>query len=729
MEYVSHPLIKEGTIEKRAYQEKILASIADKSSLVVLPTGLGKTIIAAMLVAHRLSNKGGKILFLAPTRPLVVQHRETFVNIFDMDPQSLVLFTGSTPPLKREEGYKGASMVFATPQVIENDILTGRVDPKDYSLAIIDEAHRAVGEYSYVYIAKRYNEDNPQGLILAITASPGYDRSKVKEIMANLGISNVHLENETSPEVMPYVHEIEMEWIKLDFPRELEKARLLIRSVYDEKIDLLMKFKLTSKPRQYINRKDLLAMGEKLRKSLNSNKGGHGNYYTAIKAQAAAVKLSHSLELLETQGADAFLSYFEKVKKQRSKTSKELILDGRVTRALMAASKYEEVHPKMKKLQEVLSELGAGQTAIVFSQYRDTTKRIEEMIAELDGIRPVRFIGQTKREDDEGLSQKKQKEILDKFRDGEYNVLVATSVAEEGLDIPSVDLVVFFEPIPSEIRTIQRRGRTGRRRTGKAYIMAMKGTVDEAYLKVAKDKEIKMQKVMTLMDSKVPKSDNQSKLDHYVAEKPLVICDNRENPQIIKLLSQRSKIEVRTLQVGDYVLSDRIGVERKSTTDFLRSLFDNKLFEQIGSLSRSFERPLLILEGDDLLSKKQTSRSSVRNALISIIVDFGVGVIATRNMIETADYIVEMAIREQIKEGRVPKVRGEKRTMSKREGMSYIVEGLPNVSSTLARRLLEHFGSVEAIFLASEEDLKLVEGIGEKTAKGIRDILSARYEG
>jgi len=563
MEYVSHPLIKEGAIEKRAYQETILASISSKSSLVVLPTGLGKTIIAAMLVAHRLKNMGGKVLFMAPTRPLVLQHKETFLSILDIDPKSMALFTGTTPPSKRQGCYADAAIVFATPQVIENDILSGRIDLSAFSLLIIDEAHRAVGDYSYVFIAKRYNELNTRGLILAITASPGYERDKVREIMGNLGIENVHLENEGSPEVSPYVHDIDMEWIKLDFPEGLERARRLMQRVYDEKIDMLMRFKLTSKPRQYVNRRDLIAMGEKLRKALNSKSGAQGNYYTAIKAQAAALKLSHALELLETQGAEALLSYFEKVKKQKSRTSRELVSDGRITRALFEVTKFDEPHPKMVKLAEVLEGLGDGQTAIVFTQYRDTTKRITDMLSQCKGMRPVRFIGQSKREDDEGMTQKGQKEILDQFRKGVYNILVATSVAEEGLDIPSVDLVVFYEPIPSEIRTIQRRGRTGRRRTGKAIVMVMRGTVDEAYMKVAMDKELKMQKVMTQMDRRKPKDKGQARLDKFIGERPRVVCDSRENPQMRKLLSERCDVEVRSLDVGDYVLSDRIGIERK----------------------------------------------------------------------------------------------------------------------------------------------------------------------
>ena len=729
MEYVSHPLIKEGTIEKRPYQEKILGSVSSKSSLVVLPTGLGKTFIAAMLAAHKLHNGSGKIMFLAPTRPLVMQHMQTFLSVFNIEKNRMIIFTGAVSPEKRKEGYSSSDIVFATPQVIENDIIAGRLDVKEFSLIIIDEAHRATGDYAYVFIAKRYNEENTKGTILAITASPGYDRSKIREIMKNLGIEKVHIENEESPDVSPFVHEISIDWNKLDFPENLENSRRLLKSVYDEKIDLLMRFKLTTKPRQYINRRDIIGFGEKLRKKLNSSSGNKGNLFTAIKAQAAALKLSHALEQLETQGAQALLSYFERVKKQKSKTSSELVRDGRVIRALSEARKYEGLHPKMKRLMEILNGLQEGQNAIVFSQYRDTTKSITDEISSIDGIKPIRFVGQSSRDEDEGLSQNKQKSILEDFREGTYNVLVATSVAEEGLDIPSVDLVIFYEPIPSEIRTIQRRGRTGRRRTGKVIILSMKGTIDEAYYKVAVEKEKKMQKVMTQMDTSKTISKGQSKLDTFIeGDRPKVICDSRENPQMIKLLSKKNDIVVSNLDVGDYILSENMGLERKSSSDFLRSLYENKLFDQVKSLSNTFEKAFLIIEGKDIYTGGNVNRSSVRSAMISILVDFRIGIIFSNDMEETSEFIYSMASREQRDSRNLPRLRGDKHSMTRDEGIVYFVEGLPQISSTLARRLLEHFGSIENLVSANEEELMKVDGIGEKKAKAIREIITSPYK-
>src|SRR5207247_2953383 len=118
---------------------------------------------------------------------------------------------------------------------------------------------------------------------------------------------------------------------------------------------------------------------------------------------------------------------------------------------------------------------------LVFARAAEPARRVAQEVARLPGIRPVRFGGQACRGNDIGLSQKDQVEILQKFRDGEVNVIVATSIGEEGLDIPQVDLVVFYEPVPSEIRTIQRRGRTGRSAAGRVVMLVTKDTRAEAY--------------------------------------------------------------------------------------------------------------------------------------------------------------------------------------------------------------------------------------------------------
>ncbi len=178
-EFVSHPLLVPDTVASRAYQETLARKALEKSSLIVLPTGLGKTIIALLVLAGRLQGReGAKVLMLSPTKPLVEQHAAFFRKVMNIDPERVVVFTGSTPPEERADLWKNATVVVSTPQVIENDLLCHRFDLSDVVHITFDEAHRATGNYAYVYIAKKYMEQAKSPLILGITASPGSTRSR-----------------------------------------------------------------------------------------------------------------------------------------------------------------------------------------------------------------------------------------------------------------------------------------------------------------------------------------------------------------------------------------------------------------------------------------------------------------------------------------------------------------------------------------------------------------------
>jgi Fanconi anemia group M protein len=324
-------------------------------------------------------------------------------------------------------------------------------------------------------------------------------------------------------------------------------------------------------------------------------------------------------------------------------------------------------------------------------------------------------------------------------------VLIATSVAEEGLDIPSTDLVVFYEPVPSEIRTIQRRGRTARKMPGKVIILITKGTPDEGYYWSAKRKEKLMRSELEVLRSALSREletaqtfydrqhagqKNQKTLEEYSDKKHVtVMVDHREyRSNVVRYLSSRDvAIESQQLDVGDYVLSSRIGVERKHVDDFLSSLIAGKLFVQMRKLRDAYSRPVLIVEGDDLLTRRNIGHTAIFGSFVSIIVDFGISIITTKNARETADFLYVMANREQKGRQKDVAIRGDKWSMSIPEQQQYMVEGLPNVSAVLAKRLLQHFGSIRGIVNASEEELCEVQGIGKGTASEIMKLLNVEY--
>jgi Fanconi anemia group M protein len=389
-------------------------------------------------------------------------------------------------------------------------------------------------------------------------------------------------------------------------------------------------------------------------------------------------------------------------------------------------------HPKLDALTELIKKAPKDGRVMVFTQYRDSARKIVEALEDVKGARPVRFVGQASKEKDKGLTQKQQLDILERFKEGEFNILVATSVAEEGLDIPKVDLVVFYEPIPSEIRAIQRRGRTGRHATGRVVVLMAKKTRDEGFYWSSFHKERRMRKVLEgLKDGghPMPRLDmKQKEIRDYYKDSIEVIVDSRElaSSVVRELLDLGVISKPKKLDVADYILSDRVGVERKTAADFVQSIMDKRLMEQAMALKRSFSRPLMVIEGGDIFSVRNIHPNALRGALASLAVDYGLPMIFTRDEKETAQLLAAMARRER-EEGREVQIRGEKFAPSLKEQQEFIVAGLPKVNTVIARRLLEEFGTVEGVFTAEEEDLQKVEKIGKKIAKEIRKVLTSRY--
>ena len=731
---LSHPFIK-GEILPRAYQEAIFVKSKDKNTLVILPTGLGKTYIGILLAAYTLHSLQKKVLVLAPTKPLAEQHLKSFSDILNIEKESFSLLTGTVPPSKRDELYKKSLVVIATPQVIENDILGIKINLEDFGLIIFDEAHRAIGDYAYTYIAEKAISKNIR--ILGLTASPASDKEKMEDIIHNLGIENIEIRNEKSPDLKPYVQNVYISWVTVKLPNEFLEIKKLLEMLLKKEITNLKDLGFLSS--QDVTKKEILDTVPKINNKIKEVPTHEKSiYYSALKSQAKALKIHHALELLETQGISPLTSYFKRMRDSKSRSSLELLSEKTLIRVITMADNLKQQgieHPKLSKLYElVIKEVNNGKNLIIFCHYRDTTMRIVKELEKFEEVKVERFVGQASKKDDEGLSQKKQKEIIERFRLGEFNVLVATSVAEEGLDIPEVDMVILFEPVPSEIRSIQRRGRTARRKSGEVVILMAENTRDEGYYWASKKKERQMKLTVMNLKRDFRKSDEmivaekgQSKLKDFV-NMPDIIADDREDKKLLKILTENANVKINRLEVGDYILSNRIGIERKSSNDFIESLIKGTLFPQILSLSNTFEVPILIVEGEDVYSIRNMDKRSIRGAIISAMVDFRVRVIFTKNPEETVNFLVDISLREQKEKDRMPTIRGEKKVMNLKEKQLFLVEGLPEVSSVLSRRLLRKFGSVFRVFNADEIELKEVEGVGEIKAKKIREVIDSLYE-
>ena len=513
--YVKHELIKPEAVEQREYQVNIANSASKANTLVVLPTGLGKTIIALILIVEKLKQKDNKILFLAPTKPLVLQHAQFLKQNLLLEEESTAVFTGEVSPEKRKKIWEDSRIIVSTPQVVENDLLSKRINLENVSFIIFDEAHHAVGDYSYVFVSEIYRKQRQNNrLVLGITASPGNDVSKILEVCKNLEISNIEIRTKYDRDVKPYVHDLKITWKEIPLPGEFAYTTQLLRKALSERLKLLKDVEaIESSSVSLINRKKLLDAQKKIQSELRSRVKPPKILFQAASTQSEALKLHYAIELLQTQGVNALKNYFQRmgkeaISKDSTRASRSIMADTSILEAVAYVKSLNIEHPKLKELKEIIKqqlEQKPSSKIIVFTHYRDTSSYVVKILEELENARPVRFIGQAGKDEDKGLTQKQQAEIIKQFKEDTYNVLIATSVAEEGLDIPSTDLVVFYEPIPSEIRAIQRRGRTARKMPGKVIILITKGTQDEAYYWASKRKEKRMRSELEFIRSKLDK--------------------------------------------------------------------------------------------------------------------------------------------------------------------------------------------------------------------------------
>jgi ERCC4-related helicase len=479
----------------------IARTATSSNTLVVLPTGLGKTLIA-ILVASELLRKypESKVMVLAPTRPLVLQHYKAFKEAIDLPDGSLVVLTGTVDPGEREVLWLKARAIFATPQTVYNDVRHGRVSLQDVVLAVFDEAHRSVKDYTYTRLAEAYRGSAAHPLILGLTASPGASKEKVDEIKRNLFIEAVEARSDESEDVKEYVEQTNIETVRVKVPDEYYETTLRLREMYNDRVKKLLNggFLRSNKVSKKALLEARIAISARL-KSAQSSGGQKGYIFGAIMNQAQAVAILHALEMIETQGAPPLLRYLEKLESRpdKGKAITSLVRDPKWLKVREQAETLAP-HPKVQSMLSVMKgqlSRKPSSKVIVFTQYRDT---IEDLVRALGGagFSARRFVGQSDRKGSEGMDQVTQSKTLEAFRKGDFQVLVSSSIGEEGLHVPDVDLVVFYEAVPSEIRYIQRRGRTGRTTAGRVVILLAEGTVDEGYYYSTLFKENRMRELV-----------------------------------------------------------------------------------------------------------------------------------------------------------------------------------------------------------------------------------------
>ncbi len=526
--YFNHPLLVENSLLFREYQNIIAEKALYKNSLIVVPTSLGKTIITLLICIDILYNwKKSKILILAPTRPLVRQHLNLFKRFTKIENICFGL-TGKISPDIRKTIWKSRSIrvFFATPELVKNDLDNNLLEKDEFYLIVFDEAHRAVKNYSYTQISKKFYDNKDSKKIpmqLALSASPGSSKEKIQEICSNLYIEQTIIKSEDDKDVLPYVYNIDIEHKRFDIDTKHKEISSIIQSLIDDKIKWLIDNNLIKKKKvENVYRKDLLNLGNYLKTEITQTNNNKNFFlFAALKYQSMSMILLYCRDLIESQGSFSLKKFFDKFQNDiPNRTYLELLFDPNIQKIIeiLKNDKILFSHPKISNLISIVKNFlyiskenviiespippiyvkdeenksNLNQKKIlIFSQYRDTLEVITNLLDE-HGIPCRGFYGQSNKKDQKGLDQDKQISILEDFKKGIFPVLVATSVAEEGLDIPNVDLVIFYEPVPSEIRFIQRKGRTGRFSDGKVVVLVANDSIDSKYLEIAQKKIAKM---------------------------------------------------------------------------------------------------------------------------------------------------------------------------------------------------------------------------------------------
>ena len=789
-EITAFPLVNPDRIEPRQYQLNLLKSAQKGNTLLVLPTGLGKTVVALLLASRKLEEapakrgRGGvQVLMMAPTKPLVEQHYAFFRSALKGahgpdekgDGPSVGQMTGEVPPQERELLWKTCDVVIATPQVAKNDLAAQRLSLGQLRLMVLDEAHRATGDYAYASLAKSYLDDSAgKGHILGLTASPGGNARDILGVCQTLGITQIDVRTEEDLDVAPYVHAIQVDWIDVDIPSDYKIIASKVRRALDREVRPLQEAGLVKRG-NYVSMRDLLDARAGISKLLDRTPyKNRGPIWGLSTAQSKAMKLNHALEYIETQGREVFLTYMQRLldeskSKGGSRNVRRLANDPDLIEAYGLAQKSTATHPKVDAASKLVAralQADPGARIILFAHFRETAEVLVQRLEKVPDAKPVRFVGQATKGADIGLSQKEQVALIQDFSAGKYNVLVATSVAEEGLDIPEVDHVIFYEPVPSEIRTIQRRGRTGRRREGRVEVLVAKKTRDEAFRRASAAREVTMREELKRLRSNLklpievldgpappaaagggrledfggaPKDDGEPAPPPEKASKaqedlpdnaPSIEMDDRElRTNLAQALRERGVRAVpKRLEVGDFSIGGRIGVERKTRKDFAASIADGRLFEQARQLSHAYQRPVLILEGNPGDDAVMVAPQAIEGAVAALFVDLGVAVYPTGSQDGTADLLAGFAKQD----ARAPKTEGAKRRVSKtgmtpKEHQRFVLEGLPGVSSAMAGKLLQHFGTLRALAQSSVDEIAAVPGVGRALAERIYDVFHAAY--
>ncbi|MFX1589262.1 MAG: DEAD/DEAH box helicase, partial [Promethearchaeota archaeon] len=414
LEYFNRPFLKKNKISYRLYQESILKRCNSKNTLVVLPTGLGKTIIGILLIAKSLERyPKSKVIILAPTRPLVSQHKSSCQKFLDIEIEKITAFTGKIQPEKRIVLFHNSKVIISTPQVIKNDIERSRYNLRHVSLLIFDEGHRTKGNYAYNFISNEYINTCSDPLILALTASPGKDYSCIQQLCDNLFIENIIFKSYDDNDVKKYIYNIDTFIEFVNVPIKVLEISAIWYNLFERYLRLFIKWKLIQPNKPYYSKIEFLGIARDLTLSLRYENGyepdlSEEDYISLLYHQApkvidiireealniqtiysycsSCISLLHGKDLLETQNYSLFRSFVERIK---SKSEEDILSAKRIIHSehykfienlLENTSDDELSHPKIEKIISIIQEEFQeynNHKILIFTQFREMAEYLK----------------------------------------------------------------------------------------------------------------------------------------------------------------------------------------------------------------------------------------------------------------------------------------------------------------------------------------------------------------
>ena len=546
MPVLRHPFLKDG-IEARAYQIAATQACIRCSTLLVMPTGFGKTAVQWNCIADALQSGIEKIVITAPTVGLVEQQRRMILERIEIDPDSVQTYTGSNRPVKRGEIWKQATIVIATPQVIRNDVDSGLIHLKHVGLMIIDEAHHAKGNHATAQVADRYQSQCSEPWLVAATASPGSTQNAIRQLWNRLNVHRLFVANREDDLLQPYAVDMNIATIRVMLDAKTVALLEPLEADQFQETDALKRQGFLP-PTEHLTA-GMIEEGAQRASIAISRKDPRG--YDAARRISDVRRMHMLLDLLKTQGLRSARSYLQRADEQLregERSTSRFLKKNVIHNFRQTVESMEECHPKPKIVEDLVAEhleQNPHDRILIFSEYRDT---VEHLVADLNGIPDAvvdRFIGQSKRGKREGMTQKQQLEQLERFRSGDINVLVATSVGEEGLDVPSASMVLFYEPVPSAIRAIQRRGRTARERSGSVHVLVANNTRDVHVLHASRNREKRMHNVLARMRLETPLGSYKIRKEGKLLE--FEIVDEKKTQEAIEFL-ESERIRLKSIE-------------------------------------------------------------------------------------------------------------------------------------------------------------------------------------